>query len=57
MHRFMHLANHNVMWNSRKGAAFGFAQIASQATAQLSTILPSIVPKLYRSVFHTAHVF
>ncbi len=46
--RFMHLANHNIAWNSRKGAAFGFARIATQATDQLRVVLPSIVPKLYR---------
>lgn len=51
IYKFMHLANHNAAWNSRKGAAFGFAKIAAQAKEQLSTFLPAIVPKLYRYQF------
>ncbi|XP_077980977.1 proteasome adapter and scaffold protein ECM29-like [Glandiceps talaboti] len=48
VYKFMHLANHNAMWNSRKGAAFGFSTIMAQAGEQLTPYLPKIVPKLYR---------
>lgn len=51
IYRFMHLANHNAMWNSKKGAAFGFHSIAQQAGTQLSEHLPKIVPRLYRYRF------
>jgi proteasome component ECM29 len=44
----MHLANHNTLWNSRKGAAFGFSRIAAQAGTQLAEHLPKILPRLYR---------
>ncbi|XP_022097180.1 proteasome-associated protein ECM29 homolog [Acanthaster planci] len=48
IYKFMHLANHNAMWNSRKGAAFGFSSIASYAGDQLTPYLPKLVPRLYR---------
>ncbi|XP_071952576.1 proteasome adapter and scaffold protein ECM29-like [Antedon mediterranea] len=48
VYKFMHLASHNAMWNSRKGAAFGFGTIAKQASEQLAVHLPKIVPRLYR---------
>ncbi|XP_033121432.1 proteasome adapter and scaffold protein ECM29-like isoform X2 [Anneissia japonica] len=48
VYKFMHLASHNAMWNSRKGAAFGFGTIAKQASEQLAAHLPNIVPRLYR---------
>lgn len=51
LYKFMHLAHHNSMWNSKKGAAFGFHSIALQAGAQLSDHLPKIVPRLYRYRF------
>ncbi|XP_074640240.1 proteasome adapter and scaffold protein ECM29-like [Tubulanus polymorphus] len=51
IYKFMHLANHNAMWNSRKGAAFGFSSIAAQAGEQLAPYLHQIVPKLYRYQF------
>ena len=44
----MHLANYNSMWDSKKGAAFGFTAIAERAGEQLEPHLPKIVPKLYR---------
>jgi hypothetical protein len=31
IYKFMALSNHNALWNSRKGAAFGFASIANLA--------------------------
>ncbi|XP_071482799.1 proteasome adapter and scaffold protein ECM29-like, partial [Diadema antillarum] len=48
IYKFMHLANHNAMWTSRKGAAFGFGTIAAQAREQLAPHLHQILPKLYR---------
>ncbi|XP_071525915.1 proteasome adapter and scaffold protein ECM29 [Panulirus ornatus] len=48
IYKFMNLANHNSVWNSKKGAAFGFGTLASQAGTQLEPYLPQIVPKLYR---------
>jgi proteasome component ECM29 len=51
VYKFMHLANYNASWNSRKGAAFGFSSIAAKAGEQLEEHLPKIVPKLYRYQF------
>ncbi|KAF2363099.1 Proteasome component Ecm29 [Trinorchestia longiramus] len=48
VYKFMNLANHNAIWNSRKGAAFGFGSLAQQAGTQLEPFLPAIVPKLFR---------
>lgn len=48
IYKFMNLANHNAVWNSRKGAAFGFSTLASQAGSQLEPYLPQIIPKLFR---------
>ena len=48
VYKFMHLANYNATWNSKKGAAFGFSSIAEKAGDQLSPYLPKIIPKLYR---------
>ncbi|KAI8774268.1 proteasome-associated protein ECM29 [Biomphalaria glabrata] len=51
IYKFMHLANHNATWNTRKGAAFGFSTIAAQAGEQLAPFMDKIVPKLYRYQF------
>ncbi|XP_027964466.1 proteasome adapter and scaffold protein ECM29 isoform X4 [Eumetopias jubatus] len=51
VYKFMNLANHHAMWNSRKGAAFGFNVIASRAGEQLAPFLPQLVPRLYRYQF------
>lgn len=51
IYKFMHLANHNATWNAKKGAAFGFSTIASQAGEQLAPHLDKIIPKLYRYQF------
>ncbi|XP_041357221.1 proteasome adapter and scaffold protein ECM29-like [Gigantopelta aegis] len=51
IYKFMHLANHNAMWNSRRGAAFGFTTIAAQAGEQLAPYMSQIVPRLYRYQF------
>ncbi|KAJ3021840.1 hypothetical protein HKX48_007616 [Thoreauomyces humboldtii] len=51
VYRFMSLAAHNAIWNSRRGASMGFSTIAAQATEQLQPHLPKIIPKLYRFQF------
>ncbi|KAF3687599.1 Proteasome-associated protein ECM29 -like protein [Channa argus] len=51
VYKFMNLANHHAMWNSRKGAAFGFHMIAAKAGEQLAPFLPQLVPRLYRYQF------
>ncbi|KAG5880535.1 hypothetical protein JTB14_026768 [Gonioctena quinquepunctata] len=48
IYQFMHLANHNAIWNSKKGAAFGFSSIAEKCGEALKAHLPEIIPKLYR---------
>ncbi|KAF9098763.1 hypothetical protein BGX23_005338 [Mortierella sp. AD031] len=48
VYKFMHLASHNSMWQSRKGAAFGFSSIVSQAEAELKPHLATLIPRLYR---------
>ncbi|RDD46246.1 Proteasome-associated protein ECM29-like protein [Trichoplax sp. H2] len=48
IYKFMHLANHNALWNSRKGAAIGFSSIASQARKELEPYLPKLIPRLFR---------
>ncbi|OXU22910.1 hypothetical protein TSAR_016170 [Trichomalopsis sarcophagae] len=50
-YRFLHLANHNALWTSKKGAALGFSQLASLINEDLSAQLPNIIPKLYRYQF------
>uniref|UniRef100_H2ZN59 Ecm29 proteasome adaptor and scaffold n=1 Tax=Ciona savignyi TaxID=51511 RepID=H2ZN59_CIOSA len=51
VYKFLHLANHHALWNSKKGAAFGFRSIAAAARDQLTPHLPRIVPRLYRYTF------
>uniref|UniRef100_A0AAQ6I9H6 Ecm29 proteasome adaptor and scaffold n=1 Tax=Anabas testudineus TaxID=64144 RepID=A0AAQ6I9H6_ANATE len=51
VYKFMNLANHHAMWNSRKGAAFGFHMIAAKAGEQLAPFLSQLVPRLYRYQF------
>ncbi|XP_056640479.1 proteasome adapter and scaffold protein ECM29 [Diorhabda sublineata] len=48
IYQFMHLANHNAIWNSKKGAAFGFSSIAERCGDDLKAYLPTIIPKMYR---------
>ncbi|KAK4875583.1 hypothetical protein RN001_012005 [Aquatica leii] len=48
LYQFMHIANHNAIWNSKKGAAFGFSSLAEKCGEQLQQHLPKIIPKLYR---------
>lgn len=48
IYQFMNLANHNAIWNSKKGAAFGFSSIAERCGEDLKAHLHEIIPKLYR---------
>ncbi|KAI9007097.1 proteasome stabiliser-domain-containing protein [Gaertneriomyces semiglobifer] len=48
VYRFMSLASHSAIWNSRRGASMGFAGIASRAQKELEPYLPRLVPKLFR---------
>jgi proteasome component ECM29 len=51
VYKFMSLASHHAVWNSRRGASMGFGSIAAQAEQELLPHLPKIVPKLYRYRF------
>ncbi|CAO3691804.1 unnamed protein product [Rhizopus stolonifer] len=51
IYKFMNLANHNAMWTSRKGAAFGFQNLMSLAEKEMEPYLPRLIPKLYRYQF------
>lgn len=51
IYQFMQLANHNAIWNSKKGAAFGFSSIAERCGTDLKKHLHLIIPKLYRYQF------
>uniref|UniRef100_F1KQ69 Proteasome-associated protein ECM29 n=1 Tax=Ascaris suum TaxID=6253 RepID=F1KQ69_ASCSU len=48
MYKFLQLANHNAMWNSKKGAAFGFSVVMQQARTEFEPYLAQLVPKLFR---------
>ena len=48
VYKFMQLASHNAMWQSRKGAAFGFSFIIAQAEKELEPYLKDLIPRLYR---------
>ncbi|XP_066460523.1 proteasome adapter and scaffold protein ECM29 isoform X2 [Eleutherodactylus coqui] len=51
IYKFMNLANHHAMWNTKKGAAFGFNVIATKAGEQLAPFMSQLVPRLYRYQF------
>jgi proteasome component ECM29 len=51
VYKFMSLASHHAIWNSRRGASMGFTHIASQAEKELEPFLPKLVPRLYRYQF------
>ncbi|KAJ3067659.1 hypothetical protein HDU98_009138, partial [Podochytrium sp. JEL0797] len=51
VYKFMSLASHNAIWNSRRGASMGFGSIAALAERELAPYLSQIVPKLYRFQF------
>lgn len=51
IYKFLAIASNNSMWNSRKGAAFGFSVIASHAQDSLTPHLPTLLPRLFRFTF------
>lgn len=51
IYKFMNLANHNAMWTSRRGAAFGFQNLMTLAEKEMEPYLSRLVPKLYRYQF------
>jgi proteasome component ECM29 len=51
VYKFMNLANHNVMWASRRGAAFGFQSLMAHAEKELEPYLAKLIPRLYRYQF------
>jgi proteasome component ECM29 len=51
IYKFMNLANHNAMWTSRRGAAFGFQNLMALAEKEMEPYLPRLIPKLYRYQF------
>eukprot|EP00049_Salpingoeca_infusionum_P024422 m.15887 g.15887 ORF g.15887 m.15887 type:complete len:1890 (-) comp6833_c0_seq1:1619-7288(-) len=51
IYKFMSLANHNVLWNSRKGAAFGVGRLVKKSGAVGQQTQSDIVPKLFRYKF------
>ncbi|KAI9024387.1 proteasome stabiliser-domain-containing protein [Phycomyces nitens] len=51
IYKFMNLANHNAMWTSRRGAAFGFQNLIAMAEKEMEPYLARLIPKLYRYQF------
>lgn len=52
IYRFLNLASHHSLWNSRKGAAFAATALASREGMEyLKPFLPTLVPLLYRSSY------
>lgn len=48
VYQFMQLANHNAVWNSKLGAAFGLKSISAAAKEHMKPFLGQIVPRMYR---------
>uniref|UniRef100_A0A146MF04 Proteasome-associated protein ECM29 n=1 Tax=Lygus hesperus TaxID=30085 RepID=A0A146MF04_LYGHE len=51
IYKFMELANHNAVWNSKKGAAYTITSLMSKAGSTLTEHLPKVLIKLYRYQF------
>eukprot|EP00056_Hartaetosiga_gracilis_P021694 m.25829 g.25829 ORF g.25829 m.25829 type:complete len:1985 (-) comp9214_c0_seq1:83-6037(-) len=52
IYQFMSLANHNLLWNSRRGAAYGFGRLLRNTNISTdSHMFNDIIPKLYRYKF------
>ncbi|KAI8374250.1 proteasome stabiliser-domain-containing protein [Radiomyces spectabilis] len=51
IYKFMNLANHNALWTSRRGAAFGFQNLMALAEKEMEAHLSRLIPKLYRYQF------
>ncbi|KAJ3123506.1 hypothetical protein HK098_001853 [Nowakowskiella sp. JEL0407] len=48
VYRFMNLASHHAVWNSRKGASFGLHSIVALSRDEIRPFLPQLIPRLYR---------
>ncbi|KAJ1956896.1 proteasome component M29, partial [Linderina pennispora] len=51
VYQFMQLASHTAVWNSRRGAAYGFASVIERARESMKPHMALIIPKLYRYTF------
>ncbi|TPX38193.1 hypothetical protein SmJEL517_g00223 [Synchytrium microbalum] len=51
VYKFMSLASHSAMWNSRRGASMGFAMVMAHAEEDLKPYLPNLIPRLFRFQF------
>uniref|UniRef100_A0A0N4Z9Z8 MMS19 nucleotide excision repair protein n=1 Tax=Parastrongyloides trichosuri TaxID=131310 RepID=A0A0N4Z9Z8_PARTI len=51
VYKFMALASHNALWNSRKGAAYGVNAILDQLGENAINALSGLIPKLYRYTY------
>ncbi|KAJ1950583.1 proteasome component M29, partial [Linderina macrospora] len=51
VYQFMQLASHTAVWNSRRGAAYGFASVIERARESMKPHMAQIIPKLYRYTF------
>ncbi|KIH52136.1 HEAT repeat protein, partial [Ancylostoma duodenale] len=45
VYKFMNLARHNSVWNTKKGAALGFAAVLEEARSELNPYINQLVPK------------
>uniref|UniRef100_A0A8R1HP39 Proteasome-associated protein ECM29 homolog n=1 Tax=Caenorhabditis japonica TaxID=281687 RepID=A0A8R1HP39_CAEJA len=48
VYKFMQLARHNAIWNSKMGAAHGFGALLENAKEEIEPYFNQLVPKLYR---------
>ncbi|KAJ1545223.1 hypothetical protein HK096_006642, partial [Nowakowskiella sp. JEL0078] len=48
VYRFMNIASHHAIWNSRRGASFGLHSIVALSRDQLLPFLPQLIPRLFR---------
>lgn len=57
VYKFMNLASHNALWNSKKGAAFAAQALTSKLGGEnlLKPHLEKLVPKLYRGSFDPSY--
>ncbi|KAL7747635.1 proteasome component M29 [Sorochytrium milnesiophthora] len=51
VYKFMQLASHNALWQSRIGGAFGVSALLTRANKDLQPYLKGLIPKLYRFQF------
>uniref|UniRef100_A0A1I7TME9 Proteasome-associated protein ECM29 homolog n=1 Tax=Caenorhabditis tropicalis TaxID=1561998 RepID=A0A1I7TME9_9PELO len=48
VYKFMQLARHNAIWNSKMGAAHGFGALLENAKEEIEPYFKQLVPKLFR---------